>query len=708
MRKNSTLTMKLFIRPMVYAISGLMVIGCGAFIGNPKKPKSEDSPRVNGLVTLAESSSENLKGFKLYISEQTAERPQGVTLLPGQDVASSFFAKSLQLPEDLVAISYPVAVEIDGELTPELVSLLALEIPLKPETDAALIDRSRVVVIYRSPDGFVGYESSSKFLTAEPPYIFNLVRLGTYQLAMLSTIPPEESLEVTDTDNGSSCSSDMFAKTLAENGGGVEGNEYVICTLDQLDQLRGLATNSWVILGTNIDAAATFGWDPAVGGTARGFLPIGASDDGLTVPLPEKRFSGVFDGRGRTIHRLHINRIESQYVGLFAATTDTAIIKNIVFTEASVTALSIVGIVAGHACGTLQNISASGVVTAESDLGLVSGLFGDTSYFSTKSKIVCAGVQADGLTAGGSITGANRVGGLFGAAGGRVSNSSTSVTVVGQSIVGGAIGGTTNIVDAVRSNGSVHGTKKTGGLIGIASGVKAKISRSWSSSAISGDDLSIGGLIGLAELRSSVETSFATGEVEGDLQIGGLIGTAGVVFIRESYATGKVIGKHQAGGLIGLFSGDAGDDGTGIENCFATGAVVGKQIGDPDQYLGGLIGEAGASQSMKQVYFTGTITGGLEVVGIQYIGSIIGFANDQFELKNILYDGTGRTALPDVGYQAVAGGANYDDPEITVSTNGAMKIPPYAVFTGAEFNFSSVWMPGVSGSYPTLRRTPAI
>lgn len=77
--------------------------------------------------------------------------------------------------------------------------------------------------------------------------------------------------------------------------------------------------------------------------------------------------------------------------------------------------------------------------------------------------------------------------------------------------------------------------------------------------------------------------------------------------IKSSYATGNVTGTVNTGGLIGLNSGGT------IENSYATGSVSGG-----DQ-AGGLAGTNSAGGTIRTSYATGVVTGATKVGGL--IGS---------------------------------------------------------------------------------------
>ena len=176
------------------------------------------------------------------------------------------------------------------------------------------------------------------------------------------------------------------------------------------------------------------------------------------------------------------------------------------------------------------------------------------------------------------------VGGLVGDNGseGTISNSRTTSTVVGSEDVGGLVGYNNGRITGSHAIGSVKekqsGDIDLGGLVGW-NYVNGTIDDSYAIVVIEGSRF-VGGLVG--DNAGKVINSHAKGEVSGSWQdVGGLVGRNRQSAIRNSYATGNVMGMpDDLGGLVGEnFYGE-------ISNSYATGDVMGK----PDD-LGGLVGE---------------------------------------------------------------------------------------------------------------------
>lgn len=100
-------------------------------------------------------------------------------------------------------------------------------------------------------------------------------------------------------------------------------------------------------------------------------------------------------------------------------------------------------------------------------------------------------------------------------------------------------------------------------------------------------------------------TLYATGNVTGSFEVGGLVG-CNFGTINNAYATGNVTGSDSVGGLVGACDGGV----NAISNAYATGNVTG------DNSVGGLVGDKWFS-TISNAYATGTVTGyGFEPGGL--------------------------------------------------------------------------------------------
>lgn len=268
-------------------------------------------------------------------------------------------------------------------------------------------------------------------------------------------------------------------------------------------------------LMNDIDASATAKWN---GGT--GFTPIGY----YKSPEDTVSFCGNFEGNGKTIKGLTINRPEQDFVGLFGLTGgDTSRVTN----------LTIDG----------------GLFVARNFSGC---LVGETNGGSIENCVATASIKGYGKEIGGLI-GCNHGGCV-------VTSCSATGAVSGNDVVGGLVGQNigNSLVTRANASGTIHATEDcAGGLVGDNA---ARVSRSSASGSVTGFTY-VGGLVGYNRRGSNIENSFATGNAKGikliETMVGGLVGE-NFGTVRQCYATGKVIGTFHFGGLVGYNTANVG------------------------------------------------------------------------------------------------------------------------------------------------------
>jgi len=214
------------------------------------------------------------------------------------------------------------------------------------------------------------------------------------------------------------------------------------------------------VLGSDIDASATRGWN---GGA--GFDPLGDSGS---------YFTGTFDGLGHVITELTINRPSQNYVGLFGA-AQNATIRHVGRDGGSVSGNAYVGGLVGYnlasgSMASLDNVWSSGNVTGKDSY--VGGLVGRNWAKGGTASISNAYATSD-------VTGVDNVGGLVG-------HNATSDN------------GTASISNAY-ATGTVKGNEKVGGLVGYNYGYDdkgtARISKAYATGAVTGSKY-VAGLVG--------------------------------------------------------------------------------------------------------------------------------------------------------------------------------------------------------------------
>ena len=316
--------------------------------------------------------------------------------------------------------------------------------------------------------------------------------------------------------------------------------------------LQGMAGNlaGNYALGTDIDANPTATWNPDGSGGYYGFAPIGTLVAGST---------GNFDGLGHVIDGLTIKR-NLNGVALFALKSGN-IIANVGLTNTNIQGQAAVGSLAGVTKGaTILNAYAEGgSVRASSVNGEAGGLVSsaaasaDGTVWSNLIK-VHATVDVEAYAQAGGLVGNTRAT--------TISDSYATGNVTGQVQSGGLVGLATgeSSLMSVYATGNVTGKRELGGLVGMLSGLNTAVSTAFATGNVTGspDGLNIGGLVGtmsyniLAIPSPFVQNAYATGDVGGGDNVGGLVGSvessSELLFV---YSGGHVSGTGSVGGLFG-------------------------------------------------------------------------------------------------------------------------------------------------------------
>jgi len=108
--------------------------------------------------------------------------------------------------------------------------------------------------------------------------------------------------------------------------------------------------------------------------------------------------------------------------------------------------------------------------------------------------------------------------------------------------------GTIVIDDTVFGGTADTDDRNVGGLVGY--GKRTIITGSFADVVVTNTGNATGGLVGWADSTSSIDDSYALGDVTGDDTVGGLVGSGGAT-IDRSYSAGAVTGTSNVGGLIG-------------------------------------------------------------------------------------------------------------------------------------------------------------
>jgi len=299
-----------------------------------------------------------------------------------------------------------------------------------------------------------------------------------------------------------------------------------------------------------------------------GFSPIGLSE--------ATAFTGTLNGQNHIIDGLYINH-NGNYAALFYI-TGAGQIENLKLTNETIIGIGYVGGLVGYNSGTtINNVTVNVDITASSTR--VGGLVGSSRANITNSR------------ATGSITSSvGMLGGFVGyKGGGTISGSSANVniTLTGDDLdqVGGFVG--------YDHSGDINTSHATGSVTAPTS-------------------TNVGGFVGVLDNGATIDTSYATGAVNGGSGVGGFVGAivaSGV--ISRSFATGDVNSVDgSAGGFVGYTS-DFGDgNNSNISNSYANGNVTGEAQG----YIGGFLGW-GNGGTLINNYATGNAFGWISVGG---------------------------------------------------------------------------------------------
>ena len=233
-------------------------------------------------------------------------------------------------------------------------------------------------------------------------------------------------------------------------GTGYPEDPYLICDAEQLNTVR-FHLDKHFKLNNDIDLSEY--------SAGEGWLPIGENYVGLS-------FSGSFDGDGKVVRNLTINKPDENFIGLFGLANGATII-NVGIENCNVTGKQYVGGLAGftndHASINKCYVTGSVTSTTQNAGGLVGGNF---MYSTISNSYATANVSVNVMGAGG-LVGANCA---------QITNCYATGDVSGNTDgakdIGGLVG--SNYQDAqiheCYATGTVAGSKYVGGLVGINAG----------------------------------------------------------------------------------------------------------------------------------------------------------------------------------------------------------------------------------------------
>ncbi len=317
-------------------------------------------------------------------------------------------------------------------------------------------------------------------------------------------------------------------------------------------------------------------------------------------------FVAIFNGNGHTIANLRIFGSGGN-LGFFRSIGINGVVQNLDIREVSITGTgdsvgSLVGVL--NSQGRIERVTISNsdldtsglIATASSSLG---GLVGSS-----------AGTISDSST---SVRVANdassTIGGLVGENTGTIDNSHATgkVVNVNGSFVGGLAGKNEGTITNAYAAGTVEGNESVGGLVGQNSET-IENSHSTGTNDINGKGSFVGGLVG--QNSKTITNSYSTkGVIGGGEDIGGLVGQNSGE-ITNVYATGSTRGAQSGVNNIGGLVGTNSTEGS-ITNAYATGNVdgdiiIGRLVGD---------NEGSITNAYADTIYSGVIVGTGDTTG---------------------------------------------------------------------------------------------
>lgn len=511
---------------------------------------------------------------------------------------------------------------------------------------------------------------------------------------------------------------DSFPPYGFAGGDGSLGSPWQICSCLQLQDVS-------LDLGGNYSLTNDVDCGISPFNVGLGFSKIGNCTGSCNSGGDDFAFTGRFDGAGFVINDLYINDSLSDEVGLFAFSNGATIIDvNLVGTtiygidsvgslvgynkNTNVSDSFAIGNVIGNSVGGdfvggligyayansyLDNLYFIGNVSGHGKIG---GLIGYNKFWvtlnnsyanvgtiygsydvvgglvgSNEENIVIKNSYVIGTGVDSSIVGDDFIGGLVGyISEGVIDNSYTNVKVNATKTDAGGLVGLTYDSDITNSYavGDVFGqSQNVGGLVGYL-WINSLVDNSYAMGNVFGMKYSNGGLVGYLSYHSVIDNSYSTGFVNGDEEVGGLVGRTYNADITNSYTVSSVNGSHRVGGLVGYHFYNAN-----IDNSYALGNVSGNDT------VGGFIGFNSYGTDIDNSYSAGLVVANFNVGG--FIG----------------VDDASGTTVTNSYWDNESSNQSSSVDGVGISTSG-MKAE--ATFVG--WDFSGVWNIVEGVSYPTL------
>lgn len=284
-------------------------------------------------------------------------------------------------------------------------------------------------------------------------------------------------------------------------GAGTEDDPYIISRAVHLHNIRGDFLNAHFLQTVDLDLSPEELQDEEWYDQESGWRPIDWSvdDDNQQVVLP---FTGFYDGNGFEIRNLTINRPDYNSQALFYRTAG-ATIKNVHMRDVELRGRRNGGAIVGNLRGgsILKNSSSTGNLFSPNNQWQHGGLIGDAFNSTIINCYSYANITSGGGRCGG-IAGWLNSSHIFD------SYARGDVSAVNVGVVGGLVGliqrwgegeGASTVTNSY-ATGNVTGANQTGGLVGVAQG-EVTITNSYWDTQTTGMNVSAGGGTGRTSLE---------------------------------------------------------------------------------------------------------------------------------------------------------------------------------------------------------------
>ena len=181
--------------------------------------------------------------------------------------------------------------------------------------------------------------------------------------------------------------------------------------------------------------------------------------------------------------------------------------------------------------------------------------------------------------------------------------------------------GSVTVSNVGLSGGSITGRDQVGGLVGYATG-PLNITNSYNTGAVTGNDV-VGGLVGNGGTGLQLSKSFNLGQITTNAgwdyysTSGGLVGRVSAANIEDVFNAGRVYSARAYGSLGGVVG--MAEDSTTIKRSYNSGEITGGEV------VGGIAGYNNSNSSINNSYnkgsiFAYTLSGG--IAGFNYAGTV--------------------------------------------------------------------------------------